>query len=182
VLTNFDIFVAAGGKNIAISRVFTNTVADSQLEIQFFSIIDNARASGIQVRKIADLDSDGDGIPDWWMLAYFDHPTGQDADSSLANEDADGDGQSNLMEFLSGTDPTDASSLFEITNIQVFGANLQITWTTQPSRKYQLQSADSPEHSGSWIDVGSLTLGTGGVVTQTVASPQSQFFRVRLAP
>ena len=26
------------------------------------------------------LDSDGDGIPDWWMIQYFGHPTGQAGD------------------------------------------------------------------------------------------------------
>ncbi len=93
VLTNFDIFKAAGGQNIPVTRVFTCVVAAAQLEMDFIPNIDNARASGIQVRKIADLDSDSDGIPDWWMLAYFNHPTGQDGDNSLASSDADGTGR-----------------------------------------------------------------------------------------
>src|SRR5262245_19197961 len=40
-------------------------------------------------------DSDGDGIPDWWMSLYFGHPTGQASDHSRAQDDADGDGMSN---------------------------------------------------------------------------------------
>jgi len=55
VLTNLDIFVAAGGKNLPLTRVFTNTVADAQLEILFTPVVDNTRVSGVQVRKLADL-------------------------------------------------------------------------------------------------------------------------------
>ena len=126
VLTNLDIFGVAGGQNRPITRVFTNVVAVSQLEIDFVPIVDNARASGIQVRKIADLDSDADGIPDWWMLAYFNHTTGQAGDNSLANQDADGDGMSNRQEFLAGTDPTDANSIFRITNISIAGNDITV--------------------------------------------------------
>jgi hypothetical protein len=31
------------------------------------------------------LDSDNDGIPDWWMIKYFGHATGMAADHSLRN-------------------------------------------------------------------------------------------------
>ena len=49
----------------------------------------------------ADLDDDGDGMPDLWENQY-----GFDAlDASDALGDADGDGVSNLMEFQQGSDP-----------------------------------------------------------------------------
>lgn len=54
-----------------------------------------------------DLDSDGDGTPDWWMEYYFGHPTGEAWDHSLAGEDVDGDGASNLQEYQARTSPTD---------------------------------------------------------------------------
>ena len=82
VLTNFDIFAAAGGANIPITRVFTNAVTNSQLQILFTPVVDNARVSGVQVRKIADVFSDTDGIPDWWRLAYFGHALGRASDNS----------------------------------------------------------------------------------------------------
>src|SRR5262249_11646946 len=123
----------------------------------------NARASGIQVQKIADLDTDGDGIPDWWMLAYFDHPTGQEGDNSLADQDADGDGASNFNEFIAGTDPTDLNSVFSITGVNIIGDDLEITWTTRPDKTNQLQRSTD---MGDWEDVGSLTIGTGIPYTQ----------------
>lgn len=50
-------------------------------------------------------DDDNDGMPDAWELAYF------GSLSHTANGDADGDGVSNLNEYLEGTDPTDKNSL-----------------------------------------------------------------------
>ena len=101
VLTNFDIFAVAGGKNIPVTRVFTNAVTNAQLQVLFTPVVDNARISGLQVRKLGDVFSDTDGIPDWWRLAYFGHALGQASDLSRASDDADGDGISNLTEYLS---------------------------------------------------------------------------------
>jgi len=55
-------------------------------------------------------DSDGDGIPDWWTQLYFGHPTGLKSDYSRAADDPDGDGLSNLEEYLLGTDPLNPDS------------------------------------------------------------------------
>jgi autotransporter-associated beta strand protein len=55
-------------------------------------------------------DSDVDGIPDWWMIQNFGHPTGQAGDNSLAGDDADTDGLTNLREFRQGTDPKDSDT------------------------------------------------------------------------
>jgi len=185
VLTNFDIFKAAGGQNIPISRVFTCTVSTTQLNMSFTPNIDNARASGIQIRKIADLDSDADGIPDWWMLGYFNHATGQTNDNSLANQDADGDGMSNLQEFLTGTDPTDPHSAFRITNIATAGNDVNVTWTTVLNKTNQLERVNALGTNVIWFSVGMLTIGTGSPVTQTdvgAATNPPVFYRVLLVP
>src|SRR5882724_9098431 len=58
VLSNFDIFAAAGGANKAIVLTFTNTVSNGQLKIDFTGITTafetNARISAIRIRKIVD--------------------------------------------------------------------------------------------------------------------------------
>jgi glycosidase len=165
VLTNFDIYAAAGGKNLPLTLVFTNTVTNSQLRVFFASVVDNARGSGVQARKIGDVASDSDGIPDWWRLAYFDHATGQAGDNSRGSDDADGDGVANLNEFLAGTDPLNPASVFKITHVAVMDNNVQVSFSTVANRTYQLQRRDSLDASSSWTNIGSQTPGTGtGVV------------------
>jgi hypothetical protein len=99
VLTNFDIYLAAGGKNLPLTRVFTNTVADGQLEVLFLPLTDNARCSGIQVRKIGDLFSGNDGIR---LVA----PSISIVRPGVADQSRGGDDgrrrMSNLAEFLAG--------------------------------------------------------------------------------
>ncbi|MBU1693006.1 MAG: hypothetical protein KKC51_03480, partial [Verrucomicrobia bacterium] len=52
------------------------------------------------------LDVDADGIPDWWETKYGLNPS----DRSDAQGDLDGDGFSNLEEFLAESDPVDAKN------------------------------------------------------------------------
>jgi len=51
--------------------------------------------------------SGNDGIPDYWRIKHFGHPLGSADDHSLASDDADGDGFSNLDECRLGTNPRD---------------------------------------------------------------------------
>ena len=180
VLTNLDLFAAAG-KNMPTNLVFTNIVADGQLEVLLTPVVDNARCSAIQVRKLADLYSDTDGIPDWWRLAYFDHASGLASDKSRASDDADGDGVSNGEEFLAGTNPLDANSVFRISTFIRAGLGGQVIWPTISNKTYQLEQRDVFDAVSGWSNAGPIVIGTGGAVTQSVGASNGlmQFFRVR---
>jgi hypothetical protein len=56
------------------------------------------------------LDSDGDGIPDWWELAHGLNPF----DPTDALLDLDDDGMNNLDEYLAGTDPRNPNSVLHL--------------------------------------------------------------------
>jgi hypothetical protein len=57
-------------------------------------------------------DSDGDGMPDDWEIKYKLNPN----DASDASQDKDGDGYTNIEEFLNGTDPTKAVDYTKLEN------------------------------------------------------------------
>jgi glycosidase len=175
VLTNFDLFAVAG-QDAPVTRVFTNTLA-SPLVIQFTPVSYLARVAGIQVRRLGDIDTDSDGIPDWWMRAYFDQPTGQ------AGADPDGDGFTNLQEYMSGIDPADASSALRITNIERAGNDIVVSWLSAPNKSYELQRTSAP--GGPWTGI--LTnIGMGGIVSLpdpgAATNVAPQYYRVRLIP
>lgn len=166
VLTNYDIYAAAGGMNLPVTLVFTSVVANSQLQILFKPIVDNARISGLQVRKIADVYSDTDGIPDWWRMAYFDDAIGSAVDNSRGSDDADGDGVCNLTEFLNGTDPLSSASapvgpLFSINQFLSNGSNIAVGLPSLSNWNYQLQARDNLSPAANWFDIGPLFLGIG---------------------
>jgi subtilisin family serine protease len=81
------------------------------------------------------VDTDGNGLPDWWELEYFGHLTGTDP-----NADPDHDGMSNLAEWLAGTNPTNAASNLRLTLLSATNANAVVLgWTSVAGKTYWLE-------------------------------------------
>ena len=109
-----------------MSLDWTNAFAQTY-EIIAIAVDDVGVASayfGVGDTVRVELDSDGDGIPDWWMLQHFGHPTGEAGDSSLASDDLDGDGVSNLREYQRGSDPSDYYN-GNLPNLEILSGNDQ---------------------------------------------------------
>lgn len=82
------------------------------------------------------VDSDGNGLPDWWEQMHFGQLTGTDPSA-----DPDHDGANNLAEWLAGTDPLNAASAFRILSAQPVGDDVRVSWTTVGGHRYVLQLA-----------------------------------------
>jgi len=81
------------------------------------------------------VDTDRNGLPDWWEQSSFGLPAGADPDADL-----DADGASNWAEWMAGTDPTNASSRLHLTTLSAQGTNgLEIRWQSVPGKFYRLE-------------------------------------------
>ena len=125
-----------------------------------------------------DPDDDNDGMPDDWEVSYGFDPLTDDSSG-----DSDGDGISNLQEFLDGTDPTVYN--FSITNISRDQSNnITITWPSDPSILYDISFKD--DYAGTFTVAGSVTASGASTDwtddgTNTVAHPstvQQRYYKV----
>jgi hypothetical protein len=93
-------------------------------------------------------------VPDWWAFHYFGANTNALADS-------DGDGYANWMEYLAGTDPTDAASRLGFALAPAGGALRASFVPLSGGRAYQVQQRLEP--SG-WLTLSNLpvNMGTNG--------------------
>jgi uncharacterized repeat protein (TIGR01451 family) len=84
------------------------------------------------VNLIVQPDFDHDGVGDWWEAQY-----GFSTNVANGTLDSDGDGMSNLDEFIAGTNPTNALSVLKLTltpgnvNALQFIAQSNISYTVQ---------------------------------------------------
>ncbi len=166
--TNFGAWIAL--TNATHLTTFTNQVqwtlspgdATKTVSAQFRDGADNISAT-ITDTIIFEFDQDGDGMPDRWERDFF-----GDTTSTVDSVDSDGDGMSNLEEFLAGTDPSDAGSAYPGATITpASGSDLTLAWPTIVGRRYRMIEKDSPTGSGAEIY---NVVGNGGVMTHTTVN------------
>ncbi len=126
----------------------------------------------------------GDGIPNWWKQQYGFDPL----DPTVASADPDRDGADNLQEYLAGTNPTNAASVFHIISAAKTNSNVRVTWSTVGGHSYVLQTNDDLG-AGAFADfspvisVGGTNEGTTNYLDPGAATNHfSRFYRIRLAP
>jgi hypothetical protein len=83
------------------------------------------------------IDSDGDGMTDAWELLHF--GTG----GANPDDDYDHDGLSNLREFRAGTNPKDATSVFEVVDITPVSGGVRLRWSSVAGKIYRVRRSAS---------------------------------------
>ncbi len=111
-------------------------------------------------------DTDSDGIPDWWEKFQTGNRT-----AMSASADSDGDGKTNLAEYLAGLNPLDANSRFEIISTEAAsdaqGPFLRVRWNTVVGRRYKVYSTNNL--AAGWPTIPDLTvLGNGAAQASSI--------------
>ena len=130
-------------------------------------------------------DTNGQGLPDWWQMAHFGE-LGIDPQG-----DADGDGRSNWIEFVTGTDPnsvdnfeaalainTNATSGVTVSSV-VIGPT--VTWPSVQGRIYTVESSTDMI---TWNNASDPLNGTGNAMSyqdSNISGVARRFYRVRVA-
>ncbi|MBN1674873.1 MAG: fibronectin type III domain-containing protein [Kiritimatiellae bacterium] len=180
-LTGAAIPPLRAGTNVLAVQVFNVDLASSDLTF-------DAQLSIVNSQLSIQADADQDGMPDEWEAAHLsDLPDPAD----LSDADPDGDGLSNLEEYVAGTDPTDGSAVLGL-HVQLASGAVLVSFPTVEaagtgyagsSRHYCLERRDVLGPDGNWAgvpgyeDIG----GAGQTVTCTdTASSRPVMFRVRV--
>lgn len=124
------------------------------------------------------VDTDQNGLPDWWEQQHFNQATGVNPAT-----DADGDGASNLAEWLAGTNPTNALSALRLTTLQTTNG-LAVTWPSAAGRYYRVLGMTNAA-AGLTQPLRSNIAATPPMNTETNLSPigtGSRFYRLELEP
>ncbi|HXJ40581.1 MAG TPA: thrombospondin type 3 repeat-containing protein, partial [Bryobacteraceae bacterium] len=135
------------------------------------------------------IDSVGDGIPDSWRAQYFSNQPTNNVNGTTTNNqscatcDPDGDGFTNLQEFLAGTDPTNSTSALQIVSItrQPNGDNL-IVWTSAAGKTYQVYA--TTEQSGAYAPLGNSVPSAGATTsyTDTGVTDTAKYYKIKAVP
>jgi uncharacterized protein (DUF1800 family) len=99
------------------------------------------------------MDVDGDGLNDVWQGIY-------DAWDLVPGGDEDGDGCSNLIESVAGTNPRVSGDCLKVGDTYITGTNVFFVFDAKVGKKYRILSSDTPG-------------GGYGLVGETLLSPDS---------
>jgi hypothetical protein len=157
------------------SNALATTSAGIHFRARATNFIGASFASNVATLTGPPGDLDGDGMPDSWEETYqFNR-----ADWTDAGDDADDDGQSNLNEYRSGTDPRNASSRLGFDSIVRTGPDgIRLTFTAQAGKAYRIEYRDSLS-SGPWESVGVPAEGTTRAYTfDDTLDGQARFYRL----
>ena len=110
-----------------------------------------------------------------------DHHGGQREVARQGGGDADGDGLTNLSEYLAGTDPGDAASALRLTTVNLANSKMSLVFEASQGRLIEIQSTPALGQAA-WKSVLEVDVKSDGPQQVEVDLPvgEAQFFRLLL--
>ncbi len=153
--------VLVTGTNVMAVEVHQKTLNSKDLSFA-------ARLGGFLTVDATLLDGDADGMLDGWEMDNF-----GSTEAGLPGVDSDGDGVLNVDEFIAGTQPTNAASVFRIERVSSTG----LSWTAVPGRSYSVERTGDLRQPFYQIASG-LTVGSYTFDAPTNSAPN--YYRIRV--
>lgn len=125
------------------------------------------------------FDADEDGLPDAWELESFGNLS-----RATAWSDQDGDGLSDLAEFMADLDPTDPTDrpVLKRSGLEPVPGQLDLVWHRLPGRRYALETSRDLVHWERWEEVYSARADSEESVIRVPFLASGAYFRVVLLP
>lgn len=134
----------------------------------------SAAAPFVTVTVVLDpaLDVDSDGLSNGWESNSFGGPT-----NGVASLDSDGDGHSNLQEFVAGTNPNNASDRLAVRGASTADSTFNVSWSAVSGKTYTVWRA--PALTGGYTPLASNIVATPPLNTYIDATaPTACFYRI----
>ncbi|NBV23695.1 MAG: hypothetical protein EBS05_17465 [Proteobacteria bacterium] len=176
-VVSYTVYLDGGTNALSTTNQFltiSNLVAGSSHTFQMDYLLRDGRRSSrspIATGVTWGEDANFDGLPDDWQALYWgSNPLGWPG----ANADSDGDGATNLQEFLAGTDPTRPDSSLRLALVRT-GQGLWLNWNTMPGLVYQVQYSTN---ATIWQNVGKARFAPGGTDAIPVGGSDVNLYRI----
>ena len=138
-------------------------------------------AGGLTLVSSTSDDQDDDGLPDAWEQEYFGNQTNADPH---ADSDIPPDGQSNIEEYIAGTNPTNGSSYFTVAE-QDMSSSVVLSWPGVSNRLYGVEATTNLCDTNAWMvitdDIGAV-LPTTSFTNSTLPDVEHLRINVKMAP
>ncbi|NOU36570.1 MAG: hypothetical protein HOO88_07355 [Kiritimatiellaceae bacterium] len=173
---NIEAYAAPAGK------VFDHWAGNTQTVVDVSAAVTTLRmpASDVSVTAVyRTIDSVGDGVSDAWRALYFGGDGTTTNGQSAASADPDGDGASNLKEYLDGTSPQDGQSALHIGRT-FSGSGGALNFRSVTGFRYRLETTASLT-SPSWTTMIYNITGDGlqKQTSFTLGTASNGFYRLR---